>query len=119
MPTFDRADVVLSYSESGMIDEKGSVLAENYIEYVSDIDAVRWTADYQRSGQEEIGQALAIKNTIPNVSAVVFRRMRSQKCYTIISRSWSIPGTATSPIGSAIFVYLSSPVAWLPSRQAL
>ena len=74
MPAFARTDVVLSYCESRMIDGDGHVLAENYLQYVHDIDPVRWRADYRRSGTEEIAEALAIKNTIPNVSAAVFRR---------------------------------------------
>ncbi len=33
-----------------------------------------WRKDYVISGEEEIKRALCIKNTIPNVSAVLFRR---------------------------------------------
>jgi glycosyltransferase involved in cell wall biosynthesis len=65
--------VVLSYCESRMIGEDDTVLAENYRDYVADIDPVRWTRDYRANGRDEIALALAVKNTIPNVSAALFR----------------------------------------------
>jgi hypothetical protein len=65
---------VLSYCQSRQVDNEGNVLANDYIDYVSDINPVLWQQDYQRGGKEEIEDALSVKNTIPNVSAVVFRR---------------------------------------------
>jgi glycosyltransferase involved in cell wall biosynthesis len=74
MQPFADPEVVLAYSESRMIDENGTVLAESYADYVRDVDPVLWSRDYCRSGSEEIAKALAIKNTIPNASAAVFSR---------------------------------------------
>ena len=71
---FEDPEVVLSFVQSKQIGTDGEVLAEDYLEYVSDVDSVRWTESYVADGKEEIRTALAIKNTIPNVSAVVFRR---------------------------------------------
>ena len=71
---FEDPNLVLNYCESRMVDEAGNVTAPNYLSYVSDIDPMRWTADFRASGSEEVARALAIKNTIPNVSAVLFRR---------------------------------------------
>jgi O-antigen biosynthesis protein len=67
-------DVVLSYSESKQMSESGEILCEDYRDYVADISVSRWNASYVDSGTAEVEQALAVKNTIPNVSAVVFRR---------------------------------------------
>jgi glycosyltransferase involved in cell wall biosynthesis/protein-L-isoaspartate O-methyltransferase len=66
--------VVLSYCESRQIDEDGSLLAPDYSDYLKDISSTRWREAYVRDGREEVAHALAIKNTIPNVSAVLFRR---------------------------------------------
>ena len=66
--------VVLSYCESRQIDENGVLLAPDYSDYVKDISGTRWREPYVREGRNEIVEALAIKNTIPNVSAVLFRR---------------------------------------------
>ncbi|MBK9020722.1 MAG: glycosyltransferase family 2 protein [Sulfuritalea sp.] len=71
---FDDPEVVLSYCESKQLDEQGNVLAKNYLDYVFDISAVRWTRPYVVDGIEEIRSALSIKNTIPNVSGVLLKR---------------------------------------------
>ena len=71
---FEDADVVLSFVQSKQIGSDGEVLANDYLDYVKDVDPDKWSESYVADGQEEISVAMAIKNTIPNVSAVVFRR---------------------------------------------
>ena len=66
--------VVMSYCQSRQIDEDGAVLSGDYLDYVADLGTHRWQSAYRTSGKEEIAQALFLKNTIPNVSAVVFDR---------------------------------------------
>ena len=66
--------VVLSYTESRQVGEHDEILAENYRNYWSDIDPHRWEHAYVRAGVDEIVVVLAVKNSIPNVSAFVFRR---------------------------------------------
>ncbi|WP_200376419.1 glycoside hydrolase family 99-like domain-containing protein [Thiocystis violacea] len=67
-------EVVLSFTQSRQIDPEGEVLCGDYLDYVADISRERWSRPYQCQGAEEIAQVLAIKNSLPNVSAVVFRR---------------------------------------------
>lgn len=71
---FNNPNVVLSYCESKQIALDGKVLCDNYLDYVTDVGRERWLKPYIRNGRDEIVDALSIKNTIPNVSAVVFRR---------------------------------------------
>ena len=71
-------DVVLSYSDSRMVGEDDRVLAPDYRAWTADIDPVRWTADFRASGLEAVAEAFAVKNTLPNVSAAVFRRAALQ-----------------------------------------
>jgi len=71
---FVDSDVVLAYSQSQQVDANGDVIARDYLAYVSDVDPDLWRADYRREGKTEIAEALSVKNTIPNVSAVLFRR---------------------------------------------
>lgn len=73
VPAFEDPTVVLAYCQSQQIDEHGRVLSNDYLEYTGDVSN-KWMSDYLGDGLEEIGCALSIKNTIPNVSAVVFRR---------------------------------------------
>jgi glycosyltransferase involved in cell wall biosynthesis len=74
LPAFDDRRVVLAYSESRQIDADGRVLADDYLSYVDDIAPGKWTTSWRRDGLDEVADTLAIRNTIPNVSAVVFRR---------------------------------------------
>ncbi|TPM32638.1 glycoside hydrolase family 99-like domain-containing protein [Mesorhizobium sp. B2-3-5] len=74
MPAFERDEVVMSYCQSRQIDGVGRVLSEHYLDYVADIDRARWTRPYVIDGRREIAEALYLKNTIPNVSGVLFRR---------------------------------------------
>lgn len=74
MRGFATPDVVMSFTQSRQIDPTGEVLCGDYLDYVADLSREQWRRPYTRSGHEEIAQALAVKNSIPNVSAVVFRR---------------------------------------------
>lgn len=74
MKGFDDPEVVLSYTESMIINSGGIVIAPNF----------RWSRDkektghfkksYVRDGKDEIREIMAIRCTIPNVSGVVFRK---------------------------------------------
>jgi glycosyltransferase involved in cell wall biosynthesis len=69
---FRTPGVVLSYSESSQIDEDGNFLAQNYLYYVSDVDPHRWLTPFVLDGHQAAAEIFCIKNTIPNVSAVIF-----------------------------------------------
>jgi hypothetical protein len=71
---FDHAGVVVSFCQSRQIDAQGAVLADDYLDYVADVSRDKWLRPYVEEGGSEVRTALAVKNTIPNVSAVVFRR---------------------------------------------
>lgn len=74
MKGFDDPKVVLSYTESMVIDGRGLVIAPNF----------RWSRDkektghykksYVNNGMREVEEIMAIRCTIPNVSAVVFKK---------------------------------------------
>lgn len=73
MKGFEDPDVVLSYTESAVINSWGLMVVPDF----------RWSRDkektghydknYVKDGAEEIREIMAIRCTIPNVSAVVFR----------------------------------------------
>jgi glycosyltransferase involved in cell wall biosynthesis len=79
LPGFDKNKVVLSYCQSKQVDENGSLIANDYLEYTKDIDPKKWKNDYFNNGLDEIKTALSIKNTIPNVSAVIFKKFDIEK----------------------------------------
>lgn len=74
--------VRLSYCESQQIDGRGQRLSRNYDAYLGDVCDERWKVPYISSGAEEIVRYLAIKNTIPNVSGVLFERESLSKTFT-------------------------------------
>jgi O-antigen biosynthesis protein len=71
---FEDEEVVLSYTQSNQVDERSRILCPHYLDYVSDIGADRWRRPFVNDGVTELAQGLSVKNTLPNVSGVLFRR---------------------------------------------
>ena len=67
-------NIVLAYSQSKQIDENDNILAENYLEYVKDISTSKWLDSYYNDGRNEIIDAFCVKNIIPNISSVIFKK---------------------------------------------
>jgi hypothetical protein len=67
-------DIAVAYCDSEVIGKEGEILSSTYRFYTDPLSETKWLAGYVETGPREIAEALAIKNTIPNVSAVLFRR---------------------------------------------
>ncbi|WP_423678923.1 MULTISPECIES: glycoside hydrolase family 99-like domain-containing protein [unclassified Undibacterium] len=80
IPAFFDPSVVLAFTQSKQIDEHGNLVAENYLDYTKDISD-DWSRSYCRDGAEEIAKAMSIKNTIPNVSGVLFKHQTLKKVF--------------------------------------
>jgi glycosyltransferase involved in cell wall biosynthesis len=74
LPPLVAGDAVMAYAQSRQIDANGQVVANDYLDYVGEFGADRWRAPFVAPLDEELERGLAVKNTIPNVSAAVFRR---------------------------------------------
>jgi len=74
MKAFDDDNVVLSFCKSCQVDSGGNIIEGDYQNYLSDISATKWRRTYVNDGLDEIKTAFCVKNTIPNVSSVVFRK---------------------------------------------
>ena len=70
---FDDNKVVLAYSQSNVIDENGTCHAESYCYYTDDLSKTKFRNDYVSPGMRELAEGLAVRNTIPNASAVLMR----------------------------------------------
>jgi glycosyltransferase involved in cell wall biosynthesis len=66
--------IVMAYCQSSRVDALGDVIAPDYLGYTDDLSPERWRSAYTATGAEEVEAGLAVKNTVPNVSAVLFRR---------------------------------------------
>lgn len=68
-------DVGLCYCNTVPVDSKGASLdGDFYHSYVSDLAPDRWKRDFVANGRMEVVHFLSRKNTITNVSGVLFRR---------------------------------------------
>jgi glycosyltransferase involved in cell wall biosynthesis len=74
VPEFYDPEVVLAYSQSEAIGPDGQRYSGDYLFFTDDVSKSRWRSRYVAAGDDEVERALSQKNTILNVSAVVFRR---------------------------------------------
>jgi glycosyltransferase involved in cell wall biosynthesis len=74
VPTFANSNVVLAYTQSTQVDDQGREISPDYLGWTDDVHRTKWRQPYVRPGVEEIRDSLIIKNTIPNVSAVLMRK---------------------------------------------
>lgn len=76
LPEFHDPDVALAYCQSELIGPDGRQLEPHFLPHTDDLSKSRWRARYRASALVEAEQALSQKNTIPNASAMVFRKPR-------------------------------------------
>jgi len=112
LPLFEDPDVSLAYSQSTAVDEDNNIMF-SYMDYYKHEfnDYKRWLHQYKNSGQEEITHGLSLVNTIPNASAVVFRKFDTRQW----QEQW-----ATSVLAGDWAFYLHAlqqgKIAYLPSH---
>ncbi len=77
LPAFNDPGVNLSYCASHGMDKDGNIRHEHYIKTGHynglSFQMDRWLDDYTENGLDEIKNALSVRNTIPNASAVLMR----------------------------------------------
>ena len=71
---FADPEVVVSYTQSHQVNELGEIISPDYLDYVRDIDPDRWRRAFVTEGMQELTEGLSVKNTLPNVSGVLFLR---------------------------------------------
>jgi len=69
----ENPNVGIAYCQSNRVDETSKIIVHNDT-WTDDIDIKKWKEDYVSDGKKECLDALIYKNTIPNASAVIFRR---------------------------------------------
>lgn len=67
-------EAVIGFTQSEQIDEAGRLINSDYFGYTDDLCTARWSENYVADGRAEVIAGLAVKNTLPNVSGVLFRR---------------------------------------------
>lgn len=75
MKEFDRVSALeLVYTDSVISDDNNLTVHEDLSFWSSEISLTKWNSSYTNNGRDEILEALSKKNTIPNASAVVFKK---------------------------------------------
>jgi len=89
IPYFQDPDVKLAYCDSYCIDSSGEILKNyNYYDnYLKELSPTKWNREYKQDGDAEVNDGLAVKNTIPNVSGVLFRKRDVAKNLTEIEKA--------------------------------
>ncbi|GGA04333.1 hypothetical protein CYANOKiyG1_16650 [Okeania sp. KiyG1] len=85
-------DVVLAYSQSAPMGENGEIWEKNYLSYTNEIDSQKWSNHYKNEGINEIQNALCLKNTIPNASAVMLRKSALTEEYLSLIQKFRFVG---------------------------
>ena len=73
VPLFNNERLKLAYSNSYLIDENDNSIGD-YNNIFSKVSENKWQNDYINHSFKEIQTALGIRNTIPNASAVLFKK---------------------------------------------
>ena len=74
MEGFRDPEVVLSYTESAIINSVGLMIAPNFRWSRDKEKTGHYKTDYTKGGRTEIEEIMAVRCTIPNVSAVVLKK---------------------------------------------
>jgi glycosyltransferase involved in cell wall biosynthesis len=82
VPFFMDEAVRLAYADSCFIDEQGQPTPFQCVDYLQELSTTKWTRSYVATAHREVCDVLGRKNTIPNVSAVVFRKPDLQSLLT-------------------------------------
>lgn len=72
-PFLENPNLVLAYSQSYRMDSKGNITG-SWKDYTDDLDPQKFEKNFAMSGLDYINQFLIVKNTIPNASAVLFKK---------------------------------------------
>lgn len=65
-------ELVISHCRSSYVDENNKLIGLTL--WADQMDNVKWTKDYVEDGSAEINRFLKYRNTIPNASAVLFKK---------------------------------------------
>lgn len=74
----EHPSTVLACAQSLVTDEYDVVVGDMK-DWTRDLDPIRWNNDFVSDGRLETARCLMVKNTIPNASAVLFRRAAYNK----------------------------------------
>lgn len=75
LPSFNDQNISLAYADSFIINENDTVVGD-YLdsEYLTSLSPTKWRSDYLIEGEQEVNEALGVKNTVLNISSALLRK---------------------------------------------
>lgn len=75
VPLFRDPSVKFAFCASNIINDQSEVVGD-YVSnrYLTNISSFKWKRSYQVSAEQEVNEGLGVKNTVPNISAAIFRK---------------------------------------------
>lgn len=74
LPYFCDRNIKIAYCSTEFVDSTGELLSEQTKSYLFRTGYDKWKSSYVETSHKEVNDVLGVMNTIPNVSAVVFRK---------------------------------------------
>ncbi len=87
--------VVFAYSDSSQVDVQGRTIGETYADYCNEYSALDFTSSFTLETHQFLFKGLAVKNSVLNVSSVLFRRDNLLEALETAEQellSWNIAG---------------------------
>lgn len=75
VPYFRDESIMLAYAHPVFVNSKGKRNTFTFEKYVASLSKDKWKSSYIETAHNEVNLGFGIKNTIPNVSGVIFRKM--------------------------------------------
>ena len=88
-------EVRFAFSDSAQIDERGRRLGRSYASYCNELSDLDFSCDFELPSAEFLARGLAVKNSILNVSAVLFVRQHLLEALDLVETdlpNWTIAG---------------------------
>lgn len=73
IPAFADPDVKISYCRYQFVNQDGEPMETTFDSYVEPVSKTKWKVNYVNNSDNEVKEALAIINSIPNASGAMFR----------------------------------------------
>jgi glycosyltransferase involved in cell wall biosynthesis len=70
----EKHNIGLAYCQSCLVDQHSQIISENFLSLTECFEPNKWNNNYWEEGKTECKNFLAAKNTIPNTSAVLFKK---------------------------------------------
>lgn len=74
IPAFEDPEVKISYCHYQFVNQEGNPKEFTFESYVGSVSKTKWSKNYVNDSEQEVKEAMALINSIPNASGALFRK---------------------------------------------